>query len=107
MSNLAFIGILMRTRSLGLKYEERMFMMTKYAAALEALNDFEHGTLRLYKLMECGERECANRNEGPFEIWYMPYYSILGKPAVEAQEVFVSMYNEKMKRMYEKKEGDK
>jgi len=102
-TTLASLMILIHMISQNRKYKERMIMMTQYAATLEALDDFECGVLRVYELRKDGEREFANRSEGPFELWYMPYYPILGKPDIESMEVFVQSYNRKMKRMYEKK----
>ena len=84
-------------------YKHEMIVMAQYAAALQASHDFERGKLRLYELKENGEEKYTNHNEGPFELWTMPYSSIIGKPHVEAQRAFVEMYNDKMKTMYEKK----
>lgn len=100
---LASLMILLHMISQNRKYKEQMIMMTTYAATLEALDDFERGVLRVYELRKDGEREFANRSEGPFEVWYMPYYPILGKPDIESIEEFAQSYNRKMKRMYEKK----
>jgi len=84
-------------------YQHEMIVMAQYAAALQALHDFERGKLRLYELKEDGEEKYANQNEGPFELWFMPYSSTIGKPHAEAKNVFVEMYNNKMKTMYRKK----
>lgn len=102
ITNLIFLGILIHTISENKKYKSQMLVMTQYAAALEVLDDLDRGTLRLYELRKGGEREYTNHDEGPFEIWRLPFYPILGKPSIEAQEAFVQMYNDKMKTMHEK-----
>jgi len=102
MSNLVFLWILLRATSESRKYKEEMVNMTQYAAALEVLDDIDSGVLRLYELRQNGKREYANRNEGPFEIWVMPYYPIIGKAHIEEQKAFVEIYNSKMKTMHEK-----
>jgi hypothetical protein len=107
MSNLATLGILLPSVEQSQRYKEEMVLMAKYTAALQVLADLDHNVLRLYELKKEGEREFTGRKEGPFEIWYYPYYPISGKPAKEAQEAFVKMYNSKMKNMYDKKESQK
>jgi len=105
MSNLATLGILMYTVKQSQRHKDEMVLMAKYAAAGQVLDDLEHDLLRLYELREEGEREFTGRKEGPFEIWYYPYYPILSKPAKESTEAFIQMYNSKMKNMYDKKES--
>jgi len=81
-----------------LKTELRV--ITQYAATLEALNHFKAGQLRIYELREGGNREFANRNDGPFQVWYYPYYPIIGAPYRYRTEIFIDAYNTKMKHLY-------
>lgn len=80
-------------------WKNSMLVMAKYAAALQALSDFKKGELRIYEIVEDNDREFANRYEGPFEIWHKPYHPILGYPHKYATEMFVEMYNSKMRYM--------
>ena len=73
---------------------------TQYAATLEALNQFKAGHLRIYELREGGALEFANRNDGPFQVWYYPYYPIIGAPHKYRTEIFIDAYNTKMKHLY-------
>ena len=75
--------------------------IARYAAVGQALDDYKAGKLRLYELTKDGEHKFTDRHDGPFEIWYRPYYSSLGHPGQYTQEVFVDAYNSKMWYMYE------
>jgi len=68
--------VLLHVRTVGTNrlWEGEMYGMATYAAAGQALDDYEAGTLRLYELAENGERKFSGRYEGPFEIWYWPYW---------------------------------
>ena len=101
--------VLLHMRTLGTNrlWESQMYAMAGYAAAGQALDDYEAGTLRLYELAENGERKFSGRYEGPFEIWYWPYYPISGQPGKYTQEVFIEAYNRKMKYMHKNSEDSK
>lgn len=106
VSNIALLVLLFRYIECGHDYNAEMVVMSQYAAALEALNDFNSNKLRLYELREGTEREFTHRYDGVFEIWYMPRYPITGKAPNKSIEVFVEMYNTKMRKLYSKKEQE-
>jgi hypothetical protein len=69
---------------------------------MQALADFKKGNLRLLKIE--GENEklrFSGQREGPFEIWIVQYYPILGKVHKYSQERYVDFYNSKMRYMYD------
>ncbi len=101
--------VLLNMRTLGTNrlWEIQMCGMAGYAASGQALDDYRAGTLRLYELVENGECEFSGRYEGPFEIWYWPYYPISGHPGKYTQEVFIEAYNRKMNYMHKNSENSK
>jgi hypothetical protein len=69
-------------------------------ASRQALDDFQHGRLRLFQLR--GESEAAKytgTNDGPFEVWIAQFYPSLGPAHRYASEQFIEFYNRKMRYM--------
>lgn len=99
--NLITLVLLIRASWVNLLWKQQMDGMARYAATVQAMNDYRTGKLCLYELVENGDREFANRYDGPFEVWYYPYHPILGQPDKYAQETFIEGYNRKMRYMYE------
>lgn len=93
--------LLVYTSWTNLLWKQEMYGIATYAATIRALDDFRAGKLRLYELVKDGDLEFSERYDGPFEIWYKPYYLILGRPDKYTQETFIEAYNRKMRYMHE------
>ena len=97
ITSLAFLG---RTLWQNFWWEEEVYELVGVTAARQALDDFRQGKLRLRALH--GENEklrFSGSNDGPFEIWIVPFHPSLGYPHRFATEQEVKFYNEKMRYM--------
>lgn len=101
ITNLATVVLLIRASWTNWRWKDSASSFAKYAGALQAMDDFEAGRYRLYQLIEDRDSEFTGRYEGPFEIWYKPYYPILGWPDKYCAKMFIKIYNSKMRYMHE------
>jgi hypothetical protein len=64
--------------------------------------DYQAGKLRLFVIDGENEHErYLGTNDGPFQIWVAQYYPSIGYPHRFITEQMVSLYNSRMRAMYE------
>ena len=105
-TNLLSVAILLKTQRTEELWRDQMRGMAGYAAALQALSDFENGKLRIFELARIDLAEggqlfaFTGRRDGPFEIWTRGYLQFLSPPDRYANEQFIKTYNSKMRYMH-------
>ena len=81
-------------------WKNELWARSGYAATLQALSDFRNGKLKLLKIEGRNESpKFSGQKEGPFEIWIVQYYPLLGNVHKFSQETYIEFYNRKMKYM--------
>ena len=83
-------------------WRDEVFGLEGMNASRHALDDFQNGHLRLYRIGgESDKARYTGTNEGPFEVWTSQFYPSLGRAHRFSTEQFIEFYNGKMHYMYE------
>ena len=99
ITSLGFLG-----RSFWQNYwwEQEVYGLAGMVASKQALADFRQGKLRLQIIQGENERlRYSGSNDGPFEIWIVQFYPLLGYPHRYSTEQHVAFYNRKMRYLHE------
>ena len=84
-----------------------MEVWASHAGKLQARIWFEEEHYRLLELSAEGNLEFTGRSDGPFEIWTWRHYENPPSLSVEtADEHFVDGLNSRMRRLWDRKQGD-
>jgi hypothetical protein len=87
----------------GIGWKDEVRSLAGMHASEEAKDDYAKGLFRLYELDgESSESIFTGRLDGQYEIWKRAHYPSLGGASRYSDEVFVDIYNAKMKRLMEK-----
>ena len=83
-------------------WKKQVWLLSSSTATMQALADFKKGDLRLLKIEGKSDKlKFSGQREGPFEIWIVQYYPILGRVHKYSTEQYVDYYNRKMRYMHD------
>ena len=81
------------------QWKEVSFENICYRAQKQAIENFKRGKFIIFQLSTDRESKFTGKKIGRLEIWSKPRYRKIGRPYRYAEELFVRIYNKKMKEL--------